>query len=403
MELTGKIQRQLQIHLKTLKRTYGTNLKQFSLRFTTLFGHPRTTRNNTASTLGEINVHRVVGTFIESVSRHQLHLRCSAPEIHTGELGCIGATSMLSTLPKLVETDVFDDVGSGIGNSITQAALESEVGKCVRVEVQCHLVWLALSYIQTATGAHSRLGNRSIYRTDICTMADTTWQTLQPATVVFANNIVFNPQTISALDLLVTSLPALVHISLMCWRHPGSCKREFCSVWQLQNVIQLNVLWFAKPHQAYCGVRQRCPLAPLLFILALEPFYRLVEATATITGIPQRAGERCIILKITGYADATAIYLRTPSEFPHILLLTEGFGATTGLMVNAKKTVIIALCRTMGYPSITLPGDHSLYKLQLNTVATSALKLEVETSCNLRGTKRPHSSFSGYVLSWSSR
>ncbi|GMF80335.1 unnamed protein product [Phytophthora fragariaefolia] len=103
MELTGKTQRQLQIRPKTLKRTYGTDLEQFPVRFTKLFGQPQPIRNNTVSNLDGMNVPRVVGTLFESVSRHQLHPRCSAPEFHTGELRCTDVTSILSPFQSLLE------------------------------------------------------------------------------------------------------------------------------------------------------------------------------------------------------------------------------------------------------------------------------------------------------------
>ncbi|OWZ13402.1 Reverse transcriptase precursor, partial [Phytophthora megakarya] len=62
--------------------------------------------------------------------------------------------------------------------------------------------------------------------------------------------------------------------------------------------------------QVTSGIRQGCPLAPLLFILALDPLYRRLDQAADIRGIRIRTASHSFVLHVAGYADDTAVYLR---------------------------------------------------------------------------------------------
>lgn len=57
------------------------------------------------------------------------------------------------------------------------------------------------------------------------------------------------------------------------------------------------------------GIRQGCPLAPTLFIIALDVFYRTVDAPVTVTGVHLRAAGQTHDVKVCGYADDTALYV----------------------------------------------------------------------------------------------
>ncbi|GMF22861.1 unnamed protein product [Phytophthora fragariaefolia] len=81
----------------------------------------------------------------------------------------------------------------------------------------------------------------------------------------------------------------------------------------------------------------------MLFILAIELLYRLVDITTDIKGIQLANATQSFLLKVAGFADDTAIYLRTPAEVPVVLTITSSFGVASGLNVNIKKTMIIAL------------------------------------------------------------
>ncbi|KAE9183221.1 hypothetical protein PF004_g24009 [Phytophthora fragariae] len=117
----------------------------------------------------------------------------------------------------------------------------------------------------------------------------------------------------------------------------------------------------SRPVAVTCGIRQGCPLAPLLFILALEPFCRLIELAAGISGVCLVTACTSVILKVAGYADDTAVYLGTPAEVPSLLDISARFGAASGLWVNARKTVIIALCSSVPTAEIVLPSPLAVH------------------------------------------
>ena len=65
--------------------------------------------------------------------------------------------------------------------------------------------------------------------------------------------------------------------------------------------------------KAHCGKRQEFPLDPLLFILALDSVYRVYQEKSDICGVLLTSEGRTPDVKISGYADDTAVYLRDRS------------------------------------------------------------------------------------------
>ena len=48
----------------------------------------------------------------------------------------------------------------------------------------------------------------------------------------------------------------------------------------------------SRRREVKCGIRQGCPLAPLLFILALDSVYRVVQERTDIRGVPLKSSGR---------------------------------------------------------------------------------------------------------------
>ncbi|OWZ18704.1 reverse transcriptase [Phytophthora megakarya] len=105
------------------------------------------------------------------------------------------------------------------------------------------------------------------------------------------------------------------------------------------------------------GIRQGCPLAPDLFILALEPFYQKLQKQSDIRGIQLATDNECEELKVGGFADDTAAYLLDTTYIPALLDTTKRYGHASGLVINESKTIIIALAAKdiMSFPQ--LPND----------------------------------------------
>ncbi|KAF4150613.1 Histone methylation protein DOT1, partial [Phytophthora infestans] len=101
--------------IKTLKRTYGKDLDNFSRRF-----------------------------FANDVElppkfSQQLRSRNGSPDAHAGEVTPDGVTAILSALPPLSRADSFLDTGTGIGDVVAHMALAIQVGISVGIEFQGHL------------------------------------------------------------------------------------------------------------------------------------------------------------------------------------------------------------------------------------------------------------------------
>ncbi|GMF52457.1 unnamed protein product [Phytophthora fragariaefolia] len=101
------------------------------------------------------------------------------------------------------------------------------------------------------------------------------------------------------------------------------------------------------------GIRQGCPLAPELFILALEPLYQMLEKTSTLVGINLKSLSDTNELRVGG-SDDTASYLKSPEYMPALLQITSKFRTASGLLINASKTVVIVLndCVSSDLPSL---------------------------------------------------
>ncbi|KAH9369037.1 hypothetical protein HPB48_002617 [Haemaphysalis longicornis] len=88
------------------------------------------------------------------------------------------------------------------------------------------------------------------------------------------------------------------------------------------------------------GVRQGCPLSPLLFVLAIEPFLKNVENNSHILGL-QLPGSQTV--KVTAYADDVTLYLRDEDSLVHALNCFEEYSELAGATLNCTKSKALSL------------------------------------------------------------
>ena len=89
------------------------------------------------------------------------------------------------------------------------------------------------------------------------------------------------------------------------------------------------------------GVRQGCPISPLLFILTSELFAASVRNDPTIKGIKLYKSNRYV--KILQYADDITLLLKDIIDFREILSKIKLFSEFSGLHINIKKSHAMTL------------------------------------------------------------
>lgn len=96
------------------------------------------------------------------------------------------------------------------------------------------------------------------------------------------------------------------------------------------------------------GIRQGCPFALLLFIIAADILYNEVEADSRLDGIIFKEHDQQIRLQIAGYAKDTAIYLKNKDIQQATIDAVAPFTRVSELRVNVKKSAATALCKQSG-------------------------------------------------------
>ena len=84
------------------------------------------------------------------------------------------------------------------------------------------------------------------------------------------------------------------------------------------------------------GVRQGCPISPLLFILTLELLARDIRKSDKIEGI--KLYPRCSPIKIRMYADDATLFLKNVIDYREVLSRIKMFTRFSGLSLNVNKT-----------------------------------------------------------------
>lgn len=85
------------------------------------------------------------------------------------------------------------------------------------------------------------------------------------------------------------------------------------------------------------GVRQGCPLSPLLFALAIEPLAIALRTSQEVQGFKREMGEE----KLAMYADDVLLFLGdTQSYLGAAMGIVKDFGHVSGLVINWEKSVL---------------------------------------------------------------
>ncbi|KAK3518288.1 hypothetical protein QTP86_003217 [Hemibagrus guttatus] len=88
------------------------------------------------------------------------------------------------------------------------------------------------------------------------------------------------------------------------------------------------------------GVRQGCPLSPLLYVLYLEPLAERLRREPAFQGlhIPGAGGTRA---KVSVYADDATLFLGRDEDFRAVSGILEAFSDATGARINRSKSAVL--------------------------------------------------------------
>jgi len=178
-----------------------------------------------------------------------------------GEVTIEGVSALIKQIA-FRPNDVFMDVGSGIGNIVAQVALESCASECVGIEIEHRVVEIARKQIYEKAGKYPELSKVYLYRDDFRNLAQFVVPKLLTTTVLFANNVLFDPSTNIKLEEIIINpsrLRCIITLKSFCPRHREPCRNRFCTLWRLKEEVKVSVSWTSSKVPAFLYVRAYRP------------------------------------------------------------------------------------------------------------------------------------------------
>ncbi|KAG1711340.1 hypothetical protein DVH05_008593 [Phytophthora capsici] len=170
------------------------------------------------------------------------------PHRNAGELLPAGITTLLRELGGLGRSDIFLDIGSGLGNVVAQVALATSVNKAIDIEIRRDLYELGMKMMAKSARSRRLLGRVQLVCRDIADMRISTTPPYADVTVVFWNNLLFEPQVVEIVKEELAGLfmlKWLVSSLNFCPRHRDACQNPFCQAFKLEKVLNLPCSWKA--------------------------------------------------------------------------------------------------------------------------------------------------------------
>jgi 16S rRNA A1518/A1519 N6-dimethyltransferase RsmA/KsgA/DIM1 with predicted DNA glycosylase/AP lyase activity len=187
----------------------------------------------------------VIQKLFHAVSKAEIRQKAGETELNCGEIQSTGLTKVLAEC-RVTDEDVFVDVGSGIGNVISQVVLQCPVRLCIGVEIQARCVELSKRIIAQNALKYSRLRRLMLWNADVKDLSVLHIDRLQAVTILYANNLVFSESTQLVLEDLTCKLSSLKIVAVtmpFCTRHRSTCTRAFCTAFEAYKELEVEVHW----------------------------------------------------------------------------------------------------------------------------------------------------------------
>uniref|UniRef100_A0A6I8STC9 Reverse transcriptase domain-containing protein n=1 Tax=Xenopus tropicalis TaxID=8364 RepID=A0A6I8STC9_XENTR len=91
--------------------------------------------------------------------------------------------------------------------------------------------------------------------------------------------------------------------------------------------------WSGESFGVSSGVRQGCPLNPLLYVFAIDPLIRRIECDA-LAGVPLSPGRA---LKVSAYADDVTVVVSSGEEAETVARVLRDYSRASGSLINQNK------------------------------------------------------------------
>ena len=101
------------------------------------------------------------------------------------------------------------------------------------------------------------------------------------------------------------------------------------------------------------GIRQGCPLSPLIFALCVEPMACAVRAEPNLRGLVLKSAK--VSLKISLFADDSSLFVQNVFEMKLAISIVQLFCQAAGMKLNAAKTEGVWLGNYEGTPPAGCP------------------------------------------------
>jgi hypothetical protein len=204
-------------------------------------------------------IYKAIDKIFGHLTRSDVRQPSGKVHLNAGELAPVGVSLMLEELD-LSTQDVFLDVGSGIGSVLAQVVMQSPVFRAIGLEIQDELAKKSREAIREATNEFQRLHLIHVITGDIKDLTPETEKNLQTATVMYSNNLCFDPADDLYLDEFACKaerLRCVITSKSFCTRCTDQCPKTFCKIWKETKTVNAQVCWTDTPIQLFIYKRAK--------------------------------------------------------------------------------------------------------------------------------------------------